>query len=92
MKQPIQRKLFLSFILFGVILISLATIVELRLSENSILKVAIDNAKSLYIKDREIIQLSLEDIENKLIAVENSKLFHFYLKKEKEYHQHVEEL
>jgi len=78
----IKIKLFFTFFLFGVILIFTTIFVSTNISNKSIKKVALDNARSQFIKNRDAIRLFMDEMESKIISISNSLIFTKHIEKQ----------
>lgn len=82
MQLSFRSKLFLTLFVYGLFLLLITVTVVLDFSKNSIQKVAVDNAKELFLKDRKLIRFYLDNVQAKLDAVLNSETFRIYMDQE----------
>ena len=79
MHLSFRSKLFLTLFFYGLFLLLIAITLVMNYSQISIYKVAIENAKEMFIKDRKLIHFYLDNTQAKLDAVLNSSIFEKYL-------------
>jgi len=79
-------KFFLTIFLYGFVLVIISLLFTLNFANNSIHEVAIKNAKDYYLRDRNIIKVYMDNIEAKLLAIEENPLFALYTSKNNLHH------
>jgi PAS domain-containing protein len=70
-----KTKLFLTFLIFGFLLVVSTLFITLDISQNSIKKTTLKNAKIQFYKNNRILHLYINNAKAKLLAIENSKIF-----------------
>ena len=86
LQLSIRTKLFLTFFIYGFVLIGISLYITSHISKNSIKSIAIDNAKGQYIKNRNIFRLYTDNTEAKLIAIKDSLIFQKHI----DTHAHID--
>ena len=69
----------MTLFLYGLVLLLIAVTLVIDFSRHSIYRVAIDNAKEQFLKDRKLIRFYLDNVQAKLDAVQNSRIFRTHI-------------
>ncbi len=87
-----RTKLFLTFFLYGLFLLVVTAVLTVNFSKHSIHKVAVENAKEQFLKNKKLIRFYLDNVQAKLDAIKHSEIFRIHLDKEGDTDPEVEDL
>ncbi len=90
--QTYHKKLFFTFFFFGVLFIGITLYSSFYISKSSIEHVAIENAKDQLYKNRTFLKLFIDNIQVKLIALKDSKIFQRHIQKDGYNDEELEDL
>jgi len=80
LRWSFKTRLFITFFLYGLLVGGIIIITTLNFSKKSIQKVAIENAKSKFIEERNLFKFYFSNVETKLQTIQESKIFQRHIK------------
>ena len=79
MQLTFRKKLLLTFFIYGLVLVASTAFIAFSYSKNSIENIIMDNAKSQFAKDKNLLKFYLDNVKAKLDAIKKYYIFQKHL-------------